>query len=92
MKVYGISSLILGILTFYLTISTMILIEFGNEAKKSVVLPWAYYNTFAFNSAMAAISSALFVLTLFVGFTTLSLADLFSNNRVNFTLENFLKT
>ncbi|RNA02560.1 hypothetical protein BpHYR1_012272 [Brachionus plicatilis] len=82
-KVFGYSSLIVAIFLFYLVISTIKEIQFGQMA-----LTFQFFNirplfyTYSLNSAMAAIGSLSFVLSLITGIASLLMIDYEDDYRV----------
>lgn len=84
MKVYGISSLIEAVLLFYLIISTIKEIQFGEYARRTTDLNTiAVYNTYAMNSALAGLGAFGFVISLIAGILSLVFTDCYSDSRVN---------
>lgn len=78
-------SLITSIFLFYLMISTIKEIQYGEQAKRTANYnSLANYNTFAMNSALAGVGSFGLLLTVIFGAIALSSSDCFSDTRVRF--------
>jgi uncharacterized membrane protein len=83
-KVSAYTSLILALLCFYVMISTIKEIKFGEIAKASPDINFIpVYLTYAMNSALAAAASFAFLITLINAITALAYTQCYDDTRVS---------
>ena len=86
-KVFGIASLISALFSFYLMISSIITVQFGEAARKSEQFNTkSIYTSYAMNSAMIAFGVVAFAVGLLNGIIALALSDSFTDSKVLFYL------